>query len=172
MPLASTGAPQGPFGFAASSGYQEDGDTGLKLLGHRYCDPSTGRFLTRDPAQDGRNWYGYCDSNPLKRVDPTGHLWLWDRIKAALYEYSLEKEPVDMVKPPAAALGAGIILWALWETVSGIHGNHDPGNLPTQPGHLGPTHGYLPRPGDPDTPPEGFWHQQQNMYDDDNHPPE
>ena len=73
MPLASTGAPQGPFGFAATSGYQEDGDAGLKLLGHRYYDPSAGRFLTRDPAQAGRNWYAYCDENPLQTTDPTGH---------------------------------------------------------------------------------------------------
>ena len=72
MLLASTGTPQGPFGFAATGGYQEDGDSGLKLLGHRYFDPSTGRFLTRDPIKDGRNWYAYCDNNPIKRMDPTG----------------------------------------------------------------------------------------------------
>ena len=39
MLLASSGTPEGPFGFAGSHGYQEDGDTGLKLLGHRYYDP-------------------------------------------------------------------------------------------------------------------------------------
>ncbi len=72
---ASTGTPQGPFGFAGSYGYQEDKDTGLKLLGHRYYDPSTGRFLTRDPIKDGRNWYAYCGGNPLKGVDPTGLIW-------------------------------------------------------------------------------------------------
>ncbi|RYG23828.1 hypothetical protein EON82_12800 [bacterium] len=73
MLLASTGTPQGPFGFAGGHGYQEDADSGLKLLGHRYYDSSTGRFLTRDPARDGRNWYGYCDNNPLGSVDPSGY---------------------------------------------------------------------------------------------------
>ena len=68
------GAPKGPFGFAGSHGYQEDGDTGLKLLGHRYYDPSTGRFLTRDPIKDGRNWVAYCGNNPLRSVDPNGQL--------------------------------------------------------------------------------------------------
>ena len=72
MPLSTTGAPQGPFGFAGARGYQGDGDSGLKLLGHRYYDPSTGRFLTRDPIGDGRNWYAYCDGNPLRGVDPDG----------------------------------------------------------------------------------------------------
>ena len=59
-------------GFAAGVGYQEDGESGYKLLGHRYYDPEIGRFLTRDLAQEGRNWYGYCDNNPLAMVDPTG----------------------------------------------------------------------------------------------------
>ena len=70
--VASTGTPLGPFGFAGGHEYQEDGDSGLKLLGHRYYDASTGRFLTRDPARDGRNWYGYCGNNPSARVDAEG----------------------------------------------------------------------------------------------------
>ena len=44
---SSTGTWTGPFGYAGGFGYQEDA-TGLKLLGHRYYDSSTGRFLTRD----------------------------------------------------------------------------------------------------------------------------
>ena len=59
-------------GFASGFGYQEDGESGYKLLGHRYYDPETGRFLSRDPAFDGRNWYAYCDNNPLKSIDSDG----------------------------------------------------------------------------------------------------
>ncbi|MDX2065778.1 MAG: RHS repeat-associated core domain-containing protein [Fimbriimonadaceae bacterium] len=69
---AVSGTWTGPFGFAGNWGYQEDGDSGLQLLGHRYYDPSTGRFLTRDPIKDGRNWYTYCENNPLTAVDPDG----------------------------------------------------------------------------------------------------
>ena len=69
--LASTGTWSGAFGYAGDFGYQEDA-SGLKLLGHRYYDSSTGRFLTRDPARDGRNWYAYCGSNPLLNCDPNG----------------------------------------------------------------------------------------------------
>jgi hypothetical protein len=47
----------------------------LQLLGHRYYDPSTGRFLTRDPIKDGRNWYGYCENNPVTRTDANGLDW-------------------------------------------------------------------------------------------------
>jgi RHS repeat-associated protein len=72
MPLSSTGTSVGPFGFAGGYGYQEDGDSGLKLLGHRYYDPSAGGFLTRDRAQDGRNWYAYCGGGPTREADPSG----------------------------------------------------------------------------------------------------
>ncbi len=69
---SSSGTWQGPFAYGGPYGYQSDPDSGLKLLGHRYYDPSTGRFLTRDPIKDGRNWYGYCANNPIRFVDPTG----------------------------------------------------------------------------------------------------
>jgi RHS repeat-associated protein len=76
MLVATTGTPQGPFGYAGGWGYQEDVDSGLKLLGHRYYDASTGRFLTRDPVKDGRNWYGYAGNEPTVGIDPSGHFWL------------------------------------------------------------------------------------------------
>ena len=77
----STGTWQGAFGYAGGFGYQEDA-SGLKLLGHRYYDSSTGRFLTRDPAKDGRNWYTYCENNPLTSVDTDGlEPWLIKIIK-------------------------------------------------------------------------------------------
>ena len=72
MLLSSSGSSVSPFGFAGGYGYQEDPDSGLKLLGHRYFDPSTGRFLTRDPDMDGWNWYVYCDGNPRCGIDPDG----------------------------------------------------------------------------------------------------
>lgn len=68
----TNGAWCGPFGYAGGYGYQEDGDTGLSLVGHRMYDRETGIFLSRDPASQGRNWYTYCDNNPLNSVDPGG----------------------------------------------------------------------------------------------------
>ena len=73
---SATGSPQSPFGFVGAQGYQQDTDSGLKLLGHRYYDSSTGRFLTRDHAKSGRNWFTYCDNSPLRNIDPTG-FWTW-----------------------------------------------------------------------------------------------
>ena len=74
--VSSSGTWKGPFAYAGSFGYQEDGDSGLKLLGHRYYDPSTGRFLTKDPAKDGRNWYAYGSGEhaPTAIADPDGQI--------------------------------------------------------------------------------------------------
>jgi len=76
MVRSTTGTWSGPFGYAGDYGYQED-ETGLRLLGHRYYDASTGRFLTRDPIKDGRNWYSYCDGNPVNGADPGGLSKQW-----------------------------------------------------------------------------------------------
>ncbi len=72
--LLVTGSWKSPFGYAGQFGYQQDVDTGFKLLGHRYYDSDTGRFLTRDPIKDGRNWYGYCENDPVRQFDSDGYL--------------------------------------------------------------------------------------------------
>jgi RHS repeat-associated protein len=74
-PNTSSGTWKGPFGYGGPFGYQSDPDSGLMLLGHRYYDSSTGRFLTRDPIKDGRNWYGYCCNGPTGAEDSGGLHW-------------------------------------------------------------------------------------------------
>jgi RHS repeat-associated protein len=71
--LVSSGSWKSQFGYAGKFGYQSDPDSGLKLLGHRYYDSDTGRFLTGDPVKDGRNWYGYCANNPVSHFDADGY---------------------------------------------------------------------------------------------------
>ena len=62
-------------GYNTSAGYITDWETGLQLLGHRYYDPSTGRFLNRDPIGmvGGVNLYGYCTNSPLMSSDSSGN---------------------------------------------------------------------------------------------------
>jgi len=40
-------------------------------LGARYYDPAIGRFITKDPARDGANWYAYAGNDPVNAVNPT-----------------------------------------------------------------------------------------------------
>ena len=46
--------------------------TGLYYFKNRYYDPENGRFITRDPAQDGLNLYAFVNNNPVNHTDPEG----------------------------------------------------------------------------------------------------
>ena len=49
-----------------------DLNTGLYYFNARWYDPDMGRFITEDPARDGRNWFVYCRNNPLIFIDVIG----------------------------------------------------------------------------------------------------
>jgi uncharacterized protein RhaS with RHS repeats len=38
----------------------------------RYYEPSSGRFVSEDPARDGANWLSYCGGDPVNKVDANG----------------------------------------------------------------------------------------------------
>ena len=87
-PMASWGGWHGPFGYGGPYGYQTDPDHGLMLLGHRYYEADTGRFLTRDPIKYGRNWYRYGNGDPLSSIDPDG-LSILDVIRRGIHRGKL-----------------------------------------------------------------------------------
>ncbi len=73
--LTANAAPADPYaGYGAQWGYRADAETGLLLLGQRYYDPASGRFLNRDPAgyQGGIDLYGYCGDEPAGGIDSNG----------------------------------------------------------------------------------------------------
>ncbi|MBS1712976.1 MAG: hypothetical protein JST30_01430 [Armatimonadetes bacterium] len=55
-------------------GYYYDSETGMYLCGHRYLEPSQGRWLKRDPVSylGGANLYAYCNGSPVNMIDPNG----------------------------------------------------------------------------------------------------
>ena len=71
---AGLSPPPDPFGFGAQFGYYTDAETSLILCGHRYYDPSTARWLTRDPIgyAGGMDLYAYCGNGPIDGADPSG----------------------------------------------------------------------------------------------------
>jgi len=63
-----------PWGYEAQFGYYTDTYSGYILCTHRYYDPQSGRFITRDPIgyDGGINIYGYTGNNPVNESDPSG----------------------------------------------------------------------------------------------------
>jgi RHS repeat-associated protein len=51
-----------------------DEETGLYYFGHRYYDPITGQFLSREPLGESEsvNLYSYCGNDPVNHVDVLG----------------------------------------------------------------------------------------------------
>ena len=63
-----------PYGYKGQFGYYTDHETGLILCTHRYYDPQTGRWLTKDPIghEGGVNLYGYCANDAVNNIDSSG----------------------------------------------------------------------------------------------------
>ncbi|MDN7879360.1 RHS repeat-associated core domain-containing protein [Burkholderia aenigmatica] len=55
-------------------GQYHDHETGLHYNRHRYYDPNTARFISKDPIglEGGFNAYAYVGGNPVSYVDPHG----------------------------------------------------------------------------------------------------
>jgi RHS repeat-associated protein len=58
-----------PFGY---TGYQSDEISGTYFAQAREYQPQVANFISEDPIRRGDNWYQYCNSNPLKYIDPLG----------------------------------------------------------------------------------------------------
>ena len=73
--IQQSGPGSSGFGY---TGEQEDANTGLVFLRARYYDPSTGRFISKDPfsgdirRSQSMNGWNYTESNPINYTDPSG----------------------------------------------------------------------------------------------------
>ncbi len=67
-----------PFGFQSGL---HDPDTGLVQFRARWYDPSTGRWLSKDPIllEGGLNLYAFCGNDPVNFTDPLG-LLTWSQV--------------------------------------------------------------------------------------------
>jgi uncharacterized protein RhaS with RHS repeats len=46
----------------------------------RYYEPSSGRFISEDPARYGHNWHTYCGNDPINFADPNEEERQWIQI--------------------------------------------------------------------------------------------
>lgn len=79
-PFGETRSISGPLPAQKFTGQRFDNDVGLYYYGARYYDPDLGRFTAADSLilqfnnpQD-LNRYSYVNNNPLKYIDPSGHV--------------------------------------------------------------------------------------------------
>ena len=90
---STSGSPSDPFGYNGRGGYIEDRETGLYYCHNRYFDPSTGRWINRDPirSKGGLNLYGYAAGQPVNRLDPSGLMSIgdvWDDAKSGVAQFA------------------------------------------------------------------------------------
>jgi len=86
------------------SGKYTDPATGLLYFGHRWYDPETGRWLTREPLGESEsvNLFAYCHNDPINKVDVLGLAeWYQRKIEAEMaYRYAMDHNgrgmPVDL----------------------------------------------------------------------------
>jgi RHS repeat-associated protein len=54
--------------FCGGLGHMYDSETSLIYMRARYYDPELGRFVSEDPAENGLNYYVYCNGNPVPTI--------------------------------------------------------------------------------------------------------
>jgi RHS repeat-associated protein len=72
--LSATGTIANPFQFGGQLGVMTQSN-GLDMMRARFYDPTTGRFLSRDPIgiSGGTNLYAYAKNSPVTYQDPQGN---------------------------------------------------------------------------------------------------
>ena len=74
-----------------------DAESGLYYLRSRLYDPSTGQFISLDPAVTAtREPYAYVHDNPMNGVDPTGLDWgaAWDALIGGVVDVATHPHPL------------------------------------------------------------------------------
>jgi RHS repeat-associated protein len=110
------------YGYAGAHGYEEkllpkpygSPDFGFMHVGARWYDPSTGRFLERDPIgiNGGLNLYLYVDGMPVALVDPDGVVPVWVA-KAYLWVTGGDKSWLDNPRKVRRAQKASLAVAAV-----------------------------------------------------------
>ena len=118
-----TTGPIDRYGYIGAFGYQSHVEFPFLHVGARWYDPSSGRFLQRDPigALGGLNVYAYMLNNPLIGIDPSGkgfwdgdnafHEWVGENFWGSFFDGDSLAEMSDGAAL-AYAIGASVFLGA------------------------------------------------------------
>ncbi len=83
---------------------------GFKCLTHRFYDPTTATFLTRDPLEAAtRSTYGYVQGDPLNNTDPAGMMgWHCDTSGIGVDAGKIRAEQAKEHNQQQASEGSGL----------------------------------------------------------------
>ena len=114
----------GPASEVNYTGKKMDPETGLYYFNQRYYDPSLGRFLTEDPADQGLNPYAYAGNSPLMYVDPDGEFFFLAPLVGAIVTGAVYGAATNAVinVAIAAATGGNIFDAAVSGAINGAIG--------------------------------------------------
>jgi len=97
-----------------------DEETQTYYLRARQYDPTTGRFLSEDPVQDGLNWYIYCYNDPVQYWDPNGEV----PVETIFDFISIGLSLADLKNNPSLA-NFGYLLWDVGSAILPyVHGSY------------------------------------------------
>ncbi|MGQ5609647.1 MULTISPECIES: RHS repeat-associated core domain-containing protein [unclassified Streptomyces] len=98
--------------------------TGLYKMGHRYYDPTLGRFTQPDPSGQEENPYLYASGDPVNNVDPTG-LFDWKSLAVGVVTAAAVGAAAGVVglacagTAGVACVAAGSVTAGLWGGAAG-----------------------------------------------------
>jgi len=109
---AGTGDPKNRY--CGILGHQQDDESGLIYMRSRYCESGSGRFISQDPDTAGKNWYVYCNSDPINLDDSNGKIpglaLLGILLAISIYLFHPNSPQMELVKnmieATAIAMGA------------------------------------------------------------------
>ncbi|MBU3978757.1 RHS repeat-associated core domain-containing protein [Patescibacteria group bacterium] len=93
---------------------QNDSESGMYYLRARYYDPTTGRFISRDPVKgtlvnpQTQNPYAYAGNNPVNISDPSGKWWGPFSIDSIHNDWNNCQYGTAIAKTGVVAVGTGL----------------------------------------------------------------
>ncbi|HWB02367.1 MAG TPA: putative Ig domain-containing protein [Verrucomicrobiales bacterium] len=124
--LSRTGTTRTPYQFAGERSGESEG---LVFLRARYYDPSTGRFISKDPFEGvlrgpvSLHRYLYANSNPVMFTDPTGQFTVTETMVYSAITGGLVSGVIGAISGKRGwALAADIVVGAVFGALGGPAG--------------------------------------------------
>jgi len=115
---ASTGKPDQRY--CANLGHRQDDESGLTYMRARYYEPTTGRFISEDPARDGLNWHSFGSNTPTSLADADGRMSIYAQVFLMALIFGTTQALTEAATKSAILGGTGMQYNAAQDIVDGM----------------------------------------------------